>query len=67
MSEQPRQRLPIKSPVTGFTLALMSSKGLELYCKRTRQWEIHPIDEILRIYEEAKSMVPPSQEQDKTA
>lgn len=65
--EQQRLRLPIKSPSTGFTLALMSREGLELYCKRTRQWEIHSIDEIMRIYEDVTKMADPTQDKDKTA
>jgi hypothetical protein len=67
MSEQQRQRLPIKSPTTGFTLALMSSKGLELYCKHTRQWEVHSIDEILRIYQEAQKLAEKSQKNEQSA
>jgi len=67
MSEQQRLRLPIKSPSTGFTLALVSSKGLELYCKRTRQWEIHSIEEIIHIYEEVTKLSTSAQEKDKTA
>jgi hypothetical protein len=67
MSEQQRLRLPIKSPSTGFTLALMSREGLELYCKRTRQWEIHSIDEIMHIYQEVIKMAASTQDKDKTA
>jgi hypothetical protein len=67
MSEQQRLRLPIKSPSTGFTLALMSREGLELYCKRTRQWEIHSIDEIMHIYQEVIKMANPTQDKDKSA
>lgn len=67
MTEQPRRRLPIKSPVTGFTLALMSSKGLELYCKHTRQWEVHSIDEILRIYQEAQKLTETVQKNEQSA
>jgi hypothetical protein len=67
MSEQQRLRLPIKSPSTGFTLALMSREGIELYCKRTRQWEIHSIEEILRMHEEVMKMSDPTQKEDITA
>lgn len=68
MSERQRLRLPIKSPTTGFTLALMSREGIELYCKRTRQWEVHSIEEILRMHEEVmKKSDDPLQKDDRTA
>jgi hypothetical protein len=67
MSERQRLRLPIKSPTTGFTLALMSREGIELYCKRTRQWEIHSIEEIIRMHEEVMKMPDPTQKKDMTA
>jgi len=67
MPEKPRVRLPIKSPVTGYTLALMSHEGLVLYCKHTRTWEVHSIDEILRMYEEVTKMTETTTTQDKTA
>lgn len=67
MSKKLRACLPVKSSATGHTLALMCQEGIALYCRSTRDWEVHSIDEILRIYEEVTKMAENTTTQDKTA
>lgn len=43
--------IPLKSPTTGDTLALLShGRGLFLWCKRAQIWECFEIEHVLRLY-----------------
>lgn len=49
--------LPIKSNVTGDTLAFVSMGGILLKNKRTRQWETFSIEALLKMQTEVAEMI----------
>jgi hypothetical protein len=64
-----RQRLqnclPIKSNVTGDTLALVSMDGILLRNKRNRQWELFSIEAVLKMQTEVAEMIAKQEEAEK--
>ena len=55
--KQQRRRMPIKSPLTGDTVALMSEAGLEVWSKRIRRWEIYTIEELIQLHQDVSKPI----------